>query len=168
MKKITFILLAFLSINALAQESTGTTQVNAHIVEVIDVEAVTPLNFGNMVASTGGKVRVNVEGNRSFSNTNMEILNAGTVSAAEFNVNAAQNFSYSVSIPGIQLTPVDTDSENTPMDVSFFWDINGTTSGLVTGTGENQTLIVGGLLDVASGQGSGDYQGTVEVTVSYE
>jgi spore coat protein U-like protein len=168
MKKITFILFALIAGTAFGQDASGTATVNAHIVEIITIEGINDLNFGNMVASTGGKVRVHTDNNRTFSNPDMKVANTGVVGAASFNIKAADNFSYSISIPSIQLLPAVDGAPGTPMDISFFWDMNGTTDGSIMGNGEDQVLYVGGLLDVASGQDAGDYNGTVTVTVAYE
>ncbi|WP_029036113.1 DUF4402 domain-containing protein [Salinimicrobium xinjiangense] len=164
MKKITFILLALIAGTAFGQDASATATVNAHIVEVITIQEGTDLNFGNIVASTGGAVRVNTEGTRTFSNPDMKVANTGTVSAASFEVTAAEFFSYSISIPSIVLNGPETST----MDVSFTSEIDGNTDGIAEGTGAPQTLNVGGLLTVASGQVSGDYTGEVTVTVAYE
>lgn len=123
------------------------------------------MNFGSIDAAGGGKVRVDTQGNRTFSNNDMKIISATAPTAASFEVTAADGFSYSISIPAITLT--ETISSST-MDVSFTHDVDGDIDGNATGTGAAQTLYVGGLLDVASGQTAGVYKGDVEVTVSYE
>lgn len=166
MKKITFILFALIAGTAFGQnasEATGTADVFAEIVTPIAIDNGSALNFGSIVAAEGGNVRVNTEGTRTFSNKNMEVISAEAVTAASFNVTAANNYSYSISIPSIVLTGAGDD-----MTVTFTHDLEGETDGTATGSGVEQTLKVGGLLTVASGQDAGAYEGEVTVTVAYE
>lgn len=166
MKKITFILFALISGSVFAQssaEASGTADVFAEIVTPIEIDNGTALNFGSIVAAEGGKVRVNTEGTRTFSNNNMEVISAEAITAASFDVTAANNYSYNISIPSIVLTGSGSD-----MAVTFTQDLGGETDGTATGSGAVQTLKVGGLLTVASGQTAGTYEGEVTVTVAYE
>ncbi|TDN85912.1 uncharacterized protein DUF4402 [Salegentibacter sp. 24] len=168
MKKITFILLlSLISASGFAQsanEAKGTADVFAEIVTPISIDNGTAMNFGSIVAAEGGKVRVNTEGTRTFSNTNMEVISAEAVTAASFKVIAATDYSYNIAIPSTVLTG----TTGTDMPVSFTQDLEGQTDGTATGTGIEQTLKVGGLLTVASGQSAGSYEGEVTVTVAYE
>ncbi len=169
MKKITFILFALIAGTAFGQTdgtASGTATVNAEIVTPIEIADGTDLNFGSIVAAEGGNVRVNTEGTRTFSNTNMEVNSAEAITAASFSVTAANQYSYSISIPSIVLS--DVASLGLDMPVSFTQDLGGETDGNATGTGSAQELLVGGLLTVASGQEAGSYEGTVTVTVAYE
>lgn len=165
MKKITFILFALISGSIFAQDGTakGTADVFAEIVTPITIDNGSALNFGSIVAAEGGNVRVNTEGTRTFSNTNMEVISADAVTAGSFDVTAATNYSYNISIPSIVLT-----GNGNDMPVSFTQNVEGETDGTATGTGVVQTLKVGGLLTVASGQTAGTYEGEVTVTVAYE
>ncbi len=165
MKKITFILLALISGTAFAQEgsASATATVNAEIVTPIAIADGTDLNFGSIVAADGGNVRVNTEGTRTFSNNNMDVATATAITAATFDVTAANLYSYSISIPSIVLTGAGDD-----MPVSFTHDLEGETDGNAEGTGAAQTLKVGGLLTVAASQTEGAYDGEVTVTVAYE
>ena len=166
MKKITFILFALIAGTTFAQDGTakGTADVSAEIVTPITINNGTALNFGSIVAAEGGKVRINTEGTRTFSNTNMEVITADPITSASFEVTAADQYAYSISIPSIVLTY----TGGTDMPVSFTQDLLGETDGTATGTGAAQSLKVGGLLTVASGQVAGDYTGIVTVTVAYE
>jgi len=166
MKKITFILLALISGTAFAQDASATATVNAEIVTPIEITEGTDLNFGSIVAAGGGNVRVNTAGTRTFSNNDMDVATATTISAASFNVTAADQYSYSISIPSIVLTDVAGDGADMP--VSFTHLVNGQSDGNATGSGIAQELLVGGLLTVASGQTEGVYDGEVTVTVAYE
>ena len=168
MKKITFILFALFAGTTFAQDGTAsaTATVNAEIVTPITIANGTTLEFGSIVAAEGGKVRVNTAGTRTFSNNNMEVITATAITAATFDVTAAVDYSYSISIPQINLT--DVAAVGTDMPVSFTQDLGGETDGTATGTGAAQTLKVGGLLTVAAAQVAGKYDGTVTVTVAYE
>lgn len=163
MKKITFILFALISGSVFAQDDSGTADVFAEIVTPINIENGTALNFGSIVAAEGGNVRVNTAGTRTFSNNNMEVISVEPITAASFEVTAANLYAYSISIPSIVLTGAGND-----MAVSFTQDLGGETDGTAKGTGAAQTLKVGGLLTVASGQTAGTYEGEVKVTVAYE
>ncbi|PTX43132.1 uncharacterized protein DUF4402 [Christiangramia gaetbulicola] len=163
MKKITFILMALISGSAFAQESTGTADVFAEIVTPITITGGTDLNFGSIVAAEGGNVRVNTEGTRTFSNTNMEVISSSAITPATFSVTAADDFAYNIYIPSTVLT-----GDGDDMTVTFTQDLDGETDGTASGTGAAQNLKVGGLLTVASGQTAGTYQGVVTVTVAYQ
>ena len=166
MKKITFILFALIAGTAFGQnasEATGTADVLAEIVTPIAITNGSALNFGSIVAAEGGNVRINTEGTRSFSNSNMDVISASTITAASFDVTAAAYYSYSNSIPATVLTGSGND-----MAISFTHEVDGETDGNATGTGGIQKLNVGGLLTVASGQEAGVYEGDVTVTVAYE
>lgn len=163
MKKLTFILLAFITGGVFAQDDSGTADVFAEIVTPIEITDGTDLNFGSIVAAEGGNVRVNAAGTRTFSNNNMEVISVEPITAASFDITAAEQYTYSISIPSIVLTGAGTD-----MPVSFTQDLDGETDGTATGSGAVQTLKVGGLLTVASGQTAGTYEGLVTVTVAYE
>lgn len=168
MKKITFILFALFTGTAFAQSSaSGTATVNAEIVAPISIKDGTALNFGSINGtSTGGNVRVNMEGTRTFSNPDMEMATATTPSAARFLVTAADNYAYNIFIPAITLTGI---TEGETMAVTFDHDLSGNPSnGTGTGTGGQQALRVGGVLVVADGQAPDQYEGTVTVTVAYQ
>ncbi len=168
MKKITFILFALIAGTGFAQDGTAskTAVVNAEIVTPITITGGSALNFGSIVAAEGGRVRVNTEGTRTFSNNNMDVITRTAITAATFKVNAANLYSYSISIPPIVLS--DAANVGVDMPVSFTQDLNGLTEGIATGSGSDQELLVGGLLTVASGQTEGVYEGEVKVTVAYE
>lgn len=155
--------MALISGSAFAQESTGTADVFAEIVTPITITGGTDLNFGSIVAAEGGNVRVNTEGTRTFSNTNMEVISSSAITPATFSVTAATDFAYNIYIPSTVLT-----GDGDDMTVTFTQDLGGETDGTASGTGAAQNLKVGGLLTVASGQTAGTYQGVVTVTVAYQ
>jgi len=163
MKKITFILFAFISGSVFAQEGAdATAETFAEIVSPIEIVSDTDLNFGTINGtSTGGDVTVAFNGDRLFSNTNMEVSSSATISAATFSITAADGYVYSITIPDSQLT-----GTGTPMNVIFEHNRNNTTRR--TGDGSAQELRVGGTLTVNDDQTAGAYSGNVTVTVAYE
>ena len=168
MKKITFILIALIAGTSFGQDgsASGIATVRAEIVTPIEITDGSDLNFGSIVAAGGGNVRVSTDGTRTFSNNDMNVETATTISAASFYVTAANTYSYNISIPSTVLS--DVASVGTDMPISFTQDLEGDTDGTAEGTGSAQELLVGGLLTVAAGQEAGSYEGTVTVTVVYE
>lgn len=166
MKKVTFFLFALATSVSFAQ-ATATATVNAEIVSPISITDGSALNFGSINGiATGGKVRVNTEGTRTFSNPDMEMATATSPTAAAFGVTAAEGYVYNIFIPATTLTGADNSEE---MTISFVHDLDGSPSdGTGTGTGASQELRVGGLLDVADNQAADEYTGTVSVTVAYQ
>ncbi len=140
----------------------GTATVNAEIVSPITIANGTALNFGTINGTpTGGDVSVSFTGNRTFSNSDMQITSADAITAAAFSIKAADSYIYSISIPGITLT-----GGGDPMAVTFVHNRNATSRR--TGDGTGQILNVGGTLTVNDAQAAGSYAGTVTVTVAYE
>lgn len=165
MKKITFILFAFISITALSQNSSAIADVNAEIVSPIAITGGGLLDFGSIAAAGGGNVRVSTDGTRTFSNPEMEIVSSTPVTAATFQVNAALDYSFNIHIPGIDLTRA---GGTEVMNVTFTHNIGGETDGDAVGTGADEDLLVGGLLSVGADQAPGAYTGVVTVTVAYQ
>ncbi|CAL66532.1 DUF4402 domain-containing protein [Christiangramia forsetii] len=164
MKKIT-LLFASLFVSgvsfAQADSDSGTADVNAEIVSPISIENGTALNFGSINGTaTGGDVTINTNGNRTFSNDEMDITTATTVTAALFKITASNGFGYDVTIPDTELT-----GPGTNMDVTFSHDRVAVSDRI--GSGSAQDLNVGGTLTVNDAQTAGDYSGTVTVTVNY-
>lgn len=163
MKKFTFILLAFISGSAFAQnsaEASGTANVNAEIVSPIEITDGSALDFGRIIGNAaGGIVTVSDAGVRTSDNTDL-LAPSTTVQAASFKVTAADGYNYKITIPNVDLTGA---GDN--MTVSFDSSLGFTN---IVGTGVEQDLNVGGDLTVNTNQAEGDYAGTVTVTVSYE
>ncbi|MGY5847320.1 DUF4402 domain-containing protein [Salegentibacter sp. HM20] len=161
MKKITFILLALISGVSFAQSSAdGTATVNAEIVSPILISNAANMDFGRIIGTVdGGTVTIDNDGDRTASNDNL-LAPSTTYQAASFNVTAAEDYSYSITIDDIVLEGAGDD-----MQISF-------TSSLgfenVAGTGAAEVLNVGGALTVNANQAEGTYSGEVTVTVSYE
>jgi hypothetical protein len=164
MKKFTLLAMFFVfSATAFSQAATddGTAAVNAEIVSPITVSDGSPLNFGSINGTpTGGDVIVSPAGVRTFTNSAMVITSSTAITAANFDIIAANGFSYKIDIPSITLT-----GTGAAMPLSFSHDR--LTTGNI-GSGLVQELNVGGTLTVNDAQASGAYTGTVTVTVSYE
>ena len=163
MKKITFILFALIAGTTLAQTTAdGTATVNAEIVSPITIANGTALNFGTINGTPiGGDVSVSFSGNRTFSNSDMQITSATAITAAAFSITAADTYIYSISIPDILLT-----GSGDAMNVTFVHNRN--SAARRTGDNTGQILNVGGTLTVNDAQAAGSYDGTVTVTVAYE
>lgn len=163
MKKITFILLAFISGTAFAQNSDfDDAQVFAEIVSPIVIEKTADLNFGKIAAGpAAGTVKVLADNSYTaiYDVAGMEIP-SNTVAPAKFKINAPLGTSYSISIVGDKISS----GEN---EMSIEYIHNKSDSGNI-GKGVFNQLIVGGILTVAGSQPSGDYAGSVTVTVTYE
>ena len=166
MKKITFILFALIAGTTFAQDSDdATATVNAEIVSPISIEDGTALNFGTINGTgTGGTVSVTTSGIRSFSNSDMAITTATAITAAKFDITAADTYLYSISIPDIDLAP----TSGTGDDMAVTFEHSRTAIADRTGSGSVQELNVGGTLTVNNAQEAGSYDGTVTVTVAYE
>ena len=144
-------------------QTEGTAAVNAAIVSPITISNGTALNFGTINGTpTGGDVTVSFNGNRTFSNPDMQITSATAITAAAFSITAADAYIYSISIPDITLS----ETGGQTMDVTFAHNRNGVARR--TGDGTGQILNVGGTLTVNDAQTAGSYAGTVTVTVAYE
>lgn len=166
MKKITFIVFALISGFAFGQTSgasaSGDATASADIVSPITIsDGVTDLNFGKIIKdAAGGTVTIAVNGDRSGT---APIVTASAKSAAEFTVNASENYTYSVNLPsdGFLIK----NAGGAQMELSSFNHNLGTTP---TGTGADQTLNVGATLTVNANQAEGNYSGTMTVTVAYQ
>lgn len=164
MKKFTFILLALISGSIYAQSnSSATATVNAEIVSPISITAKANMNFGSIVSeAAAGVVVLKRNGLIDAATTTAAVVsNSSTpTSAGQFEISAANTYSYSVTIPDIQLN-----GAGDPMSVTFNHNLKD--SGNVS-DGTPATLNVGGTLGVNAGQAVGTYTGDVKVTVAYE
>lgn len=160
MKKITFILLALISGTVFAQETkTATANAAADIVSPIGITPEGDLNFGKVANNTAGKVEVGTDG--TISESSLSQIGSTAPTAASFDVTAATGFSYSIALP--ETVDLSNGTVNITVD-KFKHDAEGNT----TGTGSAQTVGVGATLNVPSGQATGNYTGTFDVTVTYE
>lgn len=164
MKKFTFILLALISGTAFAQSTASdVADVNAEIVSPISIVAKSNMNFGSIASETAaGVVVLKRNGVIDMASTTAAVITnaATTTSAAQFEISAANTYSYSIDVPDIQLT-----GAGDAMNVTF--DHNLKETGNVS-DGTAATLNIGGTLAVNANQTPGSYSGEVKVTVSYE
>ncbi len=162
MKKITFILIALITGSAMAQDgaqANATATVNAEIVSPISIESTSNLDFGRIIGNdAGGDVKIATDGTRTSDNNDLlDPTEEGN--QADFEITAAEGYSYSISAPATQLT-----GDGEAMDVTFESSLGNSAEG----TGNTQNLGLGGILTVNPSQAEGDYTGEVSVTVSYE
>ncbi|WP_282018796.1 DUF4402 domain-containing protein [Salegentibacter mishustinae] len=159
MKKITFILLALISGTAFAQNTAEqTAETFAEIVEPLKIEQSRNLNFGRIIGGSAGGGTVSIASDDTGARTIDDDLKApgGTISSAKFTITAS-GYSYTISMEDDDLT---SDGLTT---MTFVPKNN-----LGEDSSGDQTLYVGGDLTVGTNQESGNYTGTVKVTVSYE
>src|SRR6056297_351422 len=146
-------------------------QVSADIyAEVLEAIEVTKAEGGDLIfgtpaapntGATGGTVIVTPDS--STSTTNIP-YHDGIVNAAQFNVQGSSDVNYSVNLPTDDITLTDTVNPSNTMTVNTFTsDLNG---GETIGT--KSTFYVGGTLNVGVGQPAGSYQGSFEVTVTFD
>jgi Domain of unknown function (DUF4402) len=142
--------------------STVTFHVRADFLTAIALAKVTDLSFGSAIMSaTPGTVVLTPAGARSATG-GVTLASGGLVGPATFTVSGDAAASYSVTLPAsITLSR----SGGGTLTIS---PVISTPSGTGTldGTGQ-QTLSVGGTLNVAANQQAGAYSGTFNVTVAY-
>lgn len=175
MRKLLFISIAFISATSFAQVGPGTgtsdnasATVTAAIVAPITVRSTSGLDFGEIAGSSnGGVIEVGTDGLRT--GPQEMLMPTGNVSHAVFSVNAANGYVYSIALGGGQLNLVGGDDGATSvMEAEFTHDRTADEGGSYQGTGENETVNVGGRLTVKPNQSPGIYTGEVTMTVAYE
>lgn len=120
------------------------------------------LVFGSFAAGAGGTVTVSAVGVRSKGG-GVTLVSSGSGSAASFNVSGNASASYAITLPGNGVVSLTSGAHS--MAVSAFTS-SPVLNGLLNGGG-TQSLAVGATLNVGSGQASGSYAGTFDVTVEY-
>jgi len=158
MKKITFILFALIAGTTFAQE-TATANAAADIVSPFVISAEQDLNFGKVANDATGTVVVGTDG--TLGATSLDQIGSTAPAAASFDVTAANSFNYTIALPSsVDLT---NGTEDITVD-TFSHDAGASTQGI----GTIQTIGVGATLNVAAEQATGNYDGTFDVTVSYD
>lgn len=151
-----------------SQAATANASSAGTVVTPINITKSKDLSFGKFAAGTGGTVTVSTSGANSVTGA-VVLLSSGTTTAAQFDVSGEAGASYSITIPATATlaSGSDTMSFTTVSDLTAA----NTTSGanVTTGslTGGAQSIYVGGVLTVGSGQAPGSYTGTLSVAVEY-
>lgn len=152
MKKITFILFALITGTAFAQTTVSTA---AEIIEAITLTENAGLNFGK-IDNTAGIVDITPGGVV----TGKTQVAGGTTSSAQLTVSGAPDEAYTITVPG-------TSSLAGPSSATL------SVTGIVHNSTQtldasgNETVNIGGTLNVETDQIAGSYTGTISVTVSY-
>jgi hypothetical protein len=169
MKKLVF-LFASLFLMAISAESvkaqnsaTATANAAATIVTPISITKTVDLNFGAIVpSSAAGTVVVGSDNSISGTGGITLIPQLGTHSAASFTVNGAEGALFYVTLP--TTTTLTREGSTETMTVSEF--LHNATGALDASGAED--FNVGATLAVAANQAGGVYNGTFDVTVTYE
>lgn len=153
------VVLAFtVSKTTLAADATGSA--TSTVVAPITIAAGDDLAFGSIApTASAGTVVLSTAGARS--NTNVDLLTGGTVTAATFTVGGGANAAYSITLP----TSATLTSGANNMTVNSFVHSEGG-SPTIDGSGSGP-IQVGATLQVGANQAAGSYTGTYQVTVSY-
>ncbi|MDT8401930.1 MAG: DUF4402 domain-containing protein [Bacteroidales bacterium] len=158
------ILLAF-ALNANAQTNTVSAEAAATIISPITISVDNNMNFGYVGATpAGGTVLLQPDG--TITPTGVSLASGITTSPAIFTVTGEPSFTYSITLTNASIVLTESISSST-MTVDTFTRLpigDGTLD--VTG---NQTLRIGGTLNVGASQTAGLYENTtdLEVTVNY-
>lgn len=154
------------AVNSFAQ-ATASATATATIIEPIAISKTEDMNFGNVAVIGAGTVVLAPASSRTATGGVTLPVNAGTVTAAEFEVTGEGDNTYSITLPSSDYTITRVSGSET-MAVNTF--VSNPTAGsggqLTAGT---QTLFVGATLNVGAAQVPGVYtNGTgFDVTVNY-
>jgi hypothetical protein len=136
-------------------QSAITANASATILQALQLSEDTPLDFGRILASTGGDVTVTQAGAQSCSGA-LTCFADHTVSV--FTVQGTANETVDVTVDATyNLTGPGTMSATTDAPAT-----------VTIGAGGSQTFNVGGTLTVGSGQTPGVYNGTYDISVAYQ
>lgn len=152
-------------VNTMAASTGGTADVN--IVTAIGISETTGMNFGNILTSGSGSVTLdtaNVVTDDGANNT----PTGGTVTSAVFAVTGS-DVGYAISMPG----SITVSGPGSPMTIDTFTFLADDTATDGTGTigastSGQDTMIIGGTLNVGASQTAGAYTGTYTITALYE
>jgi Domain of unknown function (DUF4402) len=144
---------------------TATTVVAAKIVEPLTLAETASMHFGTMTSPTStATVTIDATGARASAGSIVLLNQLPFASAAEYIVTGTQNATYSIAVPSSTTISNGVPANNMTVDVfscnyPFF-------VGTIDGLGQSY-FALGATLNLASGQASGDYAGTFDVTVAY-
>jgi hypothetical protein len=156
---------------AMAQnEDSARASASATILTPISIAKNEDMLFGNVVTSSeAGTVVLATDGQREGSpNTTLTGTNGtGTVRAAKFTVTGDSDTMFSYEMPETITLNAGTNSmtvDTIKINAGTAETGNSGTSRLESG---EQTLLIGGTLNVGANQVAGEYSGTFDVTVAY-
>ena len=159
---ITVLILA-LGSSVFAQTS-ATATTTATILSALSITNTTPLDFGTIVTGTAGTVTISTAGARSSTGPVLHASNLGQ--AATFEVDGSANLTYSIAITPASLTITHTTLPANTMTVDNFQSSPAVAAGgQLDGTGQ-ETIAVGGDLDVGTNQEPGTYENAADLTVT--
>lgn len=158
------LMMALFASSAFAQV-TASASASATILTPIAIANRSDMNFGNLaVNNTAGTIVLSTAGART-ANGGVTFLNgnAGTVSAASFEVTGLEDATYSITLPPASIT-LTNGTSNLTVDT---WTSSPTPTGTLS-SGGNQILDVGATLNVPASSSAGVYTGpSFSVTVNY-
>lgn len=151
-----------------AVAAAATASASATVLEPVAVTTSSSLSFGRFAAGTGGSVSISTSGVRTASGV-IPSADGSTMTAAKFVVTGAAA-TYSVAHGGA--SSLSRSAGSATMALTKFSDVSAgnATSGMVSSgtlTGGSQAIYVGGTLNVAANQPTGNYSGEISVTVEY-
>jgi len=163
------ILLFAFTVGAFAQATSPAT---ATIITPIAISNDVVLDFGAIVASGALGTVTMAPDNTRTAGGGSTLHTSDVGSAAEFSVSGQANFTYSITLP-VGATTISDGGVNTMTVDTWVSSPTVLAGGTLDGTG-NQTLRVGGTLNVAANQAAGPYSsesaggsGPFTVTVNY-
>ncbi|MDR5590218.1 DUF4402 domain-containing protein [Christiangramia sp. SM2212] len=158
----TFFIILFVSIYSFGQNSASATfTASVNIVEPISIQTTANMNFASIDARNGGTVILNPDHSR-ISTGDVQLDNSANVSAATFEVNGQNGYSYNINISQNSFRMVNGTSEIVIRDFN-------TNSNKSTLNSDSQTINVGATLDIQANQEPGLYTTPtpIEIMVSY-
>ncbi len=162
---MTLLVAMSISTTTFAQE-TASGSGTANILEALAISHVgaNPLDFGDIIPNTGGTVKIlnSAAGTRSLESGDCELVgNAG--GSARFNITGHPNTAVDLSVDSnVTLTETVGGTETMTSTLSL-------SSSSITLAGDGTgSIYVGGTLTIGAAQLVGTYNGTFDVTVSYQ
>lgn len=169
MKKVTIILSGILmmtiaTVSVKAQSTdTETAQASATILQHLSLTKNVDLAFGGVITDVnGGTVLIPATSSATPSYTDLPTQLTATTSAAKFTANGQNGATFAITLP--ESTVISTGSNN--MTVNNFVSSVGISG--VQLEGSEKMFYVGATLNIGTAQAAGTYNGTFNVTVTYE
>jgi len=160
--KQTTVLLLALSACAPAYSATATATATAHVTSSMTVRTISGLAFGELSSGAeAGTLELSPGGVRTTTG-GVTVNRAIAASPAAFDVQGDPNATYSITFPAAII--MNNGSPNSMVIDKFVSSPE--TTGVIDVSGQ-QTLYVGGTLNVDSNQSFGTYSGQFTVTVDY-